>query len=175
MSSQLWAPWRIEYILKPRGQGGCIFCAYAEHGPEQAQEDLVLHQGELAYVVLNRYPFAAGHLMVIPRRHCSDLTELTPEEHDALFRLVTRSCERLRRAVRADGLNVGVNLGASAGAGIAEHLHVHIVPRWPGDTNFMPVLADVRVMPQALEATWRHLSPFFADLPGRAVPALHDP
>jgi ATP adenylyltransferase len=88
-----------------------------------------------------------------------------------LFRLVTQSCERLRKAVRADGLNVGINLGASAGAGIAEHLHVHIVPRWPGDTNFMPVLADIRVMPQALDATWRHLSPFFADLPGRAAPA----
>ncbi|MCU0657284.1 MAG: HIT domain-containing protein [Polyangiaceae bacterium] len=174
MSSQLWAPWRMEYILKPKGHGGCVFCEYASHGPEQAREDLVLHQGTLAYVVLNRYPFAAGHLMVIPRRHCSDLTELTDEERCALFDLVSQSCARLRRAVRADGLNVGINLGASAGAGIAEHLHVHIVPRWPGDTNFMPVLADVRVMPQALDATWSHLAPFFADLPGQGLPAAHD-
>lgn len=159
----------MEYILQPKGRGGCVFCTYADHGPEQAQEDFILYQGDLVYLILNRYPFAAGHLMVIPRRHCSNLFELTSEEHDALFRTVTLCCERLQRAVRADGLNVGINLGASAGAGIAEHLHVHIVPRWPGDTNFMPVLADVRVMPQALEDTWRHLAPFFADLPGHTT------
>lgn len=163
----------MEYILGPKGQGGCVFCAYADHGPEHLQEDLVLYQGETAYVVLNRYPFAAGHLLVVPRRHCADPGSLTPEEHDDLFRLTTRAGELLKRAVKADGLNVGINLGASAGAGIAEHLHVHIVPRWPGDTNFMPVLADVRVMPQALEATWKHLRPFFESLPERPAPAPH--
>lgn len=171
MSSQLWAPWRIEYILGPKNQGGCIFCAYASHWPpgdapgaDHDRQDLVVHRGDLAYVALNRYPFAAGHLLVIPNRHCACPEDLSADEHDALFRLATRAGQRLRRAVKADGLNVGINLGASAGAGIAEHLHIHIVPRWPGDTNFMPVLADVRVMPQALEATWSHIKPYFDDL-----------
>lgn len=168
MSSPIWAPWRMEYILQPKGQGGCVFCAYASHAPDCLPEDLVVHHGPDAYVVLNRYPFAAGHLLVVPRRHCASPGDLSVEEHDRFFRLVTATGERLKRAVKADGMNVGMNLGASAGAGIAEHLHVHLVPRWPGDTNFMPVLADVRVMPQALEATWRHLRPFFDDLPGAA-------
>jgi len=154
----------MEYILRPKGQGGCVFCEYAGHGPESFQEDLVLCQTSQAYVVLNRYPFASGHLLVVPRHHCANPGDLSSEDHDALFRLVTRATERLKQAVKADGMNVGINLGASAGAGIAEHLHVHLVPRWPGDTNFMPVLADVRVMPQALDATWRHLRPFFEDL-----------
>ncbi len=164
MTPPMWAPWRIEYIVGPKASGGCVFCAYADHGMSNAQDDLVLCATEHAFVVLNRYPFAAGHLLVVPRRHLADPSELEAAEHEALFRLTTEACGRLKRAVKADALNVGMNLGASAGAGIAEHLHVHIVPRWPGDTNFMPVLADVRVMPQALEATWRHLRPHFDDL-----------
>ncbi|RYE84204.1 MAG: HIT domain-containing protein [Myxococcales bacterium] len=171
MTPPMWAPWRIEYILGPKAKGGCIFCTYAEHELTQPQEDLVLCANEHAYVVLNRYPFTAGHLLVVPRRHCAEPCDLTEVEHEALFRLTTESCKRLKLAVKADGLNVGMNLGASAGAGIAEHLHVHIVPRWPGDTNFMPVLADVRVMPQALEATWRHLYPYFEDLSVPPAPA----
>lgn len=167
MQPPMWAPWRMQYILGPKTRGGCVFCAYASHGVEQFADDLTLFAGEHAFVTLNRYPFAAGHLLVMPRRHEADLWSLTDVERDELFRLVTAASERLRRAVNADGLNVGLNLGASAGAGIAEHLHVHIVPRWPGDTNFMPVLADVRVVPQALEATHRHLAPFFSDLPGQ--------
>jgi ATP adenylyltransferase len=106
--------------------------------------------------------------MVVPTRHVSDLGELTPDEHAALFELVRASCSALRVAVRAEGLNVGLNLGAAAGAGIAEHLHVHVVPRWRGDHNFMPVIADVRVMPEALDATWAHLEPFFRPLDAKA-------
>ena len=124
-----------------------------------------------ALVCLNRYPFASAHLLVTPRRHASDLTDLPEEEYTALMLLVREATVRLRRAVSPQALNVGFNLGRAAGAGIAEHLHAHAVPRWDGDTNFMPVLADVRVMPQHLDATFAHLEPAFADLPGERSPA----
>ena len=166
MNPPMWAPWRIEYILGPKDRTGCVFCAYASHETTAFREDLTLFATDRTLVTLNRYPFAAGHLLVMPRAHVSDLSALTAEDHDDLFRTATRAAERLKRAVKADALNMGMNLGAEAGAGIAEHLHVHIVPRWSGDTNFMPVLADVRVMPQHLDATWSHLHPYFADLPG---------
>src|SRR6185312_2978615 len=115
---------------------------------------------------LNRYPFAAGHLLVVPHAHVDALEALPDDVHDALFRLVRESVARLRRAVRPEGVNVGCNLGEAAGAGVKEHLHVHVVPRWSGDTNFMPVLADTRVVPQALDETREHLLPYFSDIPG---------
>ncbi len=165
MGNPLWAPWRMEYILGPKDPGRpCIFCGIPEAGPDELRERHVVATTAHAFVMMNRYPFAAGHLLVVPYAHVHDLEQLEPAVHDALFRLVRESAVRLRRAVRAEGLNVGLNLGAVAGAGVAEHLHVHIVPRWAGDTTFMPVLADVRVVPQALEETRRHLVPFFADL-----------
>ena len=156
----------MEYILAKKTPGTCVFCTYAASEPERFVSDLVLVSDERAFVVLNRYPFAAGHLLVIPKVHVADLSDLDFATHDALFRLTREVVTRLRRAVGAQGINVGMNLGEAAGAGIAEHLHVHVVPRWAGDTNFMPVVADVRVMPQHLEATYRHLQPHFADLPG---------
>ncbi|HEU4404947.1 MAG TPA: HIT domain-containing protein [Polyangiaceae bacterium] len=167
MKAPLWAPWRIGYIVGPKDKSRCIFCDYAGHGPGQFRDDLTLVADDRVYVTLNRYPFAAGHLMVIPRAHVADLGDLAPDDYDHLFRVVGQAAARLRAAVRADGLNVGINLGPAAGAGIADHLHVHVVPRWQGDTNFMPVLADVRVMPQALDDTWKHLYPHFRDLPGQ--------
>jgi ATP adenylyltransferase len=160
----------MEYILAKK-EGGCIFCDYAAADESTFVEANVLLATDDAYVMLNRYPFAAGHLLVVPRRHEAELDGLDGREHDALFRLVRDAASRLRRAVSAQGLNVGLNLGKEAGAGIGEHLHVHIVPRWEGDTNFMPVVADVRVMPQHLGATFRHLYPFFADIPGRRAKA----
>lgn len=156
----------MDYILHKKG-GECIFCAYATAEESTFSEQHVLVATEHAYVVLNKYPFAAGHLLVVPRRHVGELENLDGDEFDALFRLTREAASRLKRAVSAQGLNVGVNLGKSAGAGIGEHIHVHIVPRWEGDTNFMPVLADVRVMPQHLTSTFRHLHPFFLDIPGR--------
>lgn len=162
----MWAPWRMEYILGPKDKSRCIFCAYADEGPDRFRENLVLFRSKDAYVVLNRYPFAPGHLMIVPRRHHALPSELTREQHDAVFSLTTACTTRLKEAVGAGGLNVGINLGDAAGAGIAEHLHVHVVPRWSGDTNFMPVVADVRVMPQALLDTWDHLAPYFRDLEG---------
>lgn len=168
MGNPLWAPWRMEYILAPKNRGApCIFCGVEGASPDELAARHVVCTTDRAFVVLNRYPFAAGHLLVVPHAHAADLDDLDPEGHDALFRLVRESATRLKKALRAEGLNVGMNLGAVAGAGVAEHLHVHVVPRWHGDTNFMPVLADTRVVPQALDATRDHLAPFFEDLPGR--------
>lgn len=164
MGNPLWAPWRMEYILGPKARGACVFCGLAQASDDERRERLALVCTPHASVILNRYPFAAGHLLVVPHAHASSLSDLDRATFDALFWLVRESIERLERAVRPQGLNVGLNLGASAGAGIAEHLHVHVVPRWDGDTNFMPVLADTRVVPQALVDTRAHLAPFFADL-----------
>jgi ATP adenylyltransferase len=149
----------MDYILGPKA-GECIFCAFPAR--DTHREDLVLTVTPHAFVVLNRYPFTPGHLLVVPRRHVSDLGELADEEADALFRLLRLTVARLREAMSPQGVNVGFNLGKAAGAGLAEHLHAHVVPRWDGDTNFMPVLAEVRVMPEHLDATWQRLSPHFA-------------
>jgi len=153
----------MEYILGPKDKS-CIFCGIERASAEELDARLVVCRAEHAYVMLNRYPFAAGHILVVPYTHHASLEALEPEEHDALFRLVRESTVRLRHALKAEGLNVGLNLGAVAGAGIAAHLHAHIVPRWSGDTNFMPVVADTRVIPQALEETRAHLARHFADL-----------
>ncbi|HEY1955725.1 MAG TPA: HIT domain-containing protein [Polyangiaceae bacterium] len=154
MAENLWAPWRMEYILGPKG-GECVFCR---------DSDLVLARRASAFVCLNKYPFAAGHLLVVPTRHVSDLGELEDGEADEFFRLVRESVARLRAAVSPDGVNVGMNLGKAAGAGIAEHLHAHVVPRWNGDTNFMPVIADLRAMPEYLQDTKKRLLSHFSGL-----------
>ncbi|MBK6513339.1 MAG: HIT domain-containing protein [Polyangiaceae bacterium] len=164
MSQPLWAPWRMEYVLSKKQKDSCVFCLEDAVPDASLEERLVVWSGPAGVVMLNRYPFAAGHLLVIPRAHISDLEQLEPAAHDALFRLLREVVVRLKRAVRCEGVNVGINLGAAAGAGIAEHLHVHVVPRWSGDTNFMPVVAETRVIPQALTETRRHLATFFADL-----------
>jgi ATP adenylyltransferase len=156
----------MEYILGSK-QGACIFCDFAAAPSTEYRAKLVLLVQPHALVVLNRYPFASSHLLVAPRRHVSDLSELLPEEYDALMRLVRDATERMRSVVGPEGVNLGMNLGKAAGAGIAEHLHAHVVPRWNGDTNFMPVLADVRVMPEYLDESWQRLAPAFAKLPGR--------
>ena len=166
MGNPLWAPWRMDYVLGHKAGGGCVFCGVAGMSREERAARLVLASTPTAFVVLNRFPFTAGHLLVVPHAHVEGLDDLSDAEHDAIFRLVRGSVRRLKAAVKAEGFNVGLNLGAVAGAGIASHLHVHVVPRWGGDTNFMPVLADVRVVPQALEATRDYLAGFFADLEG---------
>jgi ATP adenylyltransferase len=161
MNAPLWAPWRIDYILGPKSKGGCVFCVEPEADERELAERLVVHRYARTFVMLNRYPFASGHLMVLPTAHVQHLEDLDAETHAELFEVVRSSVGILKRALKCEGLNVGINLGASAGAGIAEHLHVHVVPRWSGDTNFMPVVADTRVVPQALDATRAHLLPYF--------------
>jgi ATP adenylyltransferase len=155
----------MDYIVGPKPDA-CVFCelSMVGVGEDHLKELLVLVRQPHAFVCLNRYPFASGHLLVTPRRHVADLAELSAEEYQALMTLLRETTVRLRGAVGAAALNVGFNLGRAAGAGIADHLHGHVVPRWDGDTNFMPVLAEVRVMPQHLAATYAHLEKAFADL-----------
>jgi len=154
----------MEFILGDKSPGGCVLCAAPAAGPAHHEENLILVERPRAYVLMNRYPYTNGHLMVVPRAHVPFPSDLSPEDHAALWELVRDAIEALRRALRPEGLNVGINLGKCAGAGIDRHLHVHLVPRWAGDTNFMPVLADVRVMPEHLRETWRRLRPEFVRL-----------
>jgi ATP adenylyltransferase len=169
MTTPLWAPWRMEYILGQNKAPGCFMCAHPnDEGALRA--NLVLLVQPHAFVCLNRYPFTTSHLLVIPRRHVADPTDLEADEYAALMTLLRETIARLRKAVTCEGMNVGFNLGKAAGAGVADHLHGHVVPRWNGDTNFMPVLADVRVMAEHLDDSWRRLYPAFADLPGVRAP-----
>jgi ATP adenylyltransferase len=176
LPERMWAPWRMSYILGEK-QGACVFCDIAAAPVAAYRAKLVLVMQEHALVCLNRYPFAASHLLVLPRRHVSALEDLPPEEYDALMRLVREATTRLKQVTQPEGVNLGFNLGKAAGAGIAEHLHAHVVPRWNGDTNFMPVLGDVRIMPEMLDDSWRRLAPAFADVPGEhaAVDAAPGP
>lgn len=151
---RLWAPWRTVYIGKDSGNT-CIFCDKLHSSADEA--NYVLCRGEQTFVLLNLYPYTNGHLLVAPKRHVGDLADLTREEMLELGETTRQMVELLRKAFRPDGFNVGVNLGTIAGAGVPGHFHVHIVPRWAGDTNFMPVLGDVRVISEGLETTYRKL------------------
>lgn len=145
----LWAPWRIEYVTSPK-PAECIFCAAASTSDN---ENLVIDRGPLCLTMLNAYPYAPGHLMVAPNRHVGELDSLNDIELTELMLQTRTAVSLLREVMTPGGFNVGLNLGTVAGAGIAEHLHMHIVPRWHGDTNFMPLLADTTVIPQSLTAT----------------------
>jgi ATP adenylyltransferase len=155
MTKQLWAPWRLEYISSADEQDGCVFCDAAGVDDEEA---LVVHRGRTAFVLLNKYPYASGHLMVAPLRHIGDFAELTDDEALELHRLAGQGMGALAQIYQPQGYNVGWNLGRIAGAGVVDHVHVHVVPRWAGDTNFMPVLADVKVLPEHLSGTRRRLA-----------------
>ena len=150
----LWAPWRIEYVKKANDEG-CIFCEKPGLGDDT--ENLILHRGRFNFIILNAYPYNPGHLMVAPYRHISDpglLEEDEVREHAAMVVLAT---SLLRKALHPEGFNLGMNLGRVAGAGFEGHLHTHIVPRWAGDNNFMPVIADTRVVNEAIAETYDHL------------------
>jgi ATP adenylyltransferase len=147
---RLWAPWRLEYIRSADEADGCVFCSAEAAGDE---DGLVVHRGERAFVLVNKFPYVSGHLMVAPVRHEGDFGSLSAEETVEIHRLAAVALEVLGAAMRPQGFNLGWNLGRIAGAGVVDHVHLHVVPRWSGDTNFMPVLADTRVLPEALEAT----------------------
>ena len=147
MTEQLWAPWRLEYIKRADEGDGCVFCRATEATDE---EGLVVHRAELAFVLLNKFPYASGHVMVAPYRHVATLGELTDEEALELHRLARQALGALAAVYQPQGYNLGWNLGRVAGAGVVDHVHEHVVPRWGGDTNFMPVLADVKVLPEHL-------------------------
>jgi ATP adenylyltransferase len=139
----------MSYIGKPRPEG-CVFCAHARESDEDA---LIVHRGEHCYAVLNLYPYGSGHLMIVPFRHVAAPGDLDAAERAEMWELLAQALQALESALEAEGHNVGFNLGRAAGAGIDDHLHLHVVPRWSGDVNFMPVLADVRVLPQLLSET----------------------
>ena len=152
---RLWAPWRLEYVAGADELEGCIFCLAAAAAD---QEGLVVHRGTSAFALLNKFPYASGHLMVAPFRHVGELSDLTDEEALEIHRLIGQAMAALAEIFSPQGYNVGWNLGRIAGAGVVDHAHAHLVPRWAGDTNFMPVLADVKVLPEHVAETRRKLA-----------------
>ena len=154
----LWAPWRMDYIVSDKSKE-CVFCT----APKAEDDPLkkILFRGASSYVILNIFPYANGHMMICPYRHVGCITQLNDQEFHEMTILTKKSLEILRREYRPDGFNTGYNIGKSGGAGFDEHLHGHIVPRWNGDTNFMPVLAETKVHPEHIEATYSRLVPIF--------------
>ena len=156
----LWSPWRLAYITGGAASEGCVFCS-ALSDPEAAP--LVVHRGATCFVILNLFPYNNGHLMVIPNRHIASLGAATPDELSELIALTRAAEVALTETYQPHGLNMGINLGKPAGAGILDHVHMHVVPRWNGDTNFMPVLAETKVLPETLQQTYARLYPAFHD------------
>lgn len=161
-SKILWAPWRIDYIKSTQKSSGCIFCEYPKQDADQ--ENLIVHRGERGFVIMNRYPYNNGHLMVVPYMHTGELDNLDKGEKLELFDSLNLSKNVLMEVMKPQGFNIGLNIGRIAGAGIADHLHFHIVPRWGGDTNFMPVCGHTKVISEALEETWFRLKQTFEQL-----------
>jgi ATP adenylyltransferase len=157
---RLWSPWRMGYVRRAAEPAGCIFCRAARTRTDRAS--LVVLRRPNALVMLNRFPYNPAHLMVAVTRHVGDLGGVNAAERDGLFELLALAERVLKAEYRPDGLNVGANLGRVAGAGFPGHLHLHIVPRWDGDTNFMPVVGETKVLPESLDATWRRLRKAFA-------------
>lgn len=156
----IWTPWRYGYVTHAEAPKECIFCAASKVTDAEA---LIVHRGQQCYVMLNRFPYTSGHVMVAPYAHVASLTDL-PEPALVEMIQLARACEsRLRALYVPDGLNLGINLGKSAGAGVAGHLHLHVLPRWTGDTSFMTVTAETRVLPESLENTWQRLTAAFAE------------
>ena len=156
MPKPLWAPWRLEYVQQADDAPGCVFCRAAAEGPDE--ELLVVHRGERVFALLNKFPYSSGHLMIAPVRHAGDFASLAGEEASEVHALAGEAIAALDSVYAPDGYNLGWNLGRVAGAGIVDHVHLHVVPRWSGDTNYMPVLADVKVLPEHLTETRRKLA-----------------
>jgi ATP adenylyltransferase len=155
----LWAPWRMEYVGSADVSGECVFCPGDDRSRDK--EKLILFIGDRSIVLMNRFPYINGHLLIAPVRHVSTLDCLVPEEKLDLITVVQKSIDALKQVMSPDGFNVGMNLGRVAGAGVEDHIHFHIVPRWSGDTNYMTVLEEVRVIPEHIHTTYQKLLPFF--------------
>jgi ATP adenylyltransferase len=159
--NHIWSPWRMEYIENHGKQDGCVFCDAAKR--TDSPENLIVHRGELAYVILNRYPYTSGHVMVVPFEHKPNLELLETATRAEMMELASRATTVLRKVYSTQAFNVGINIGEPAGAGVKEHVHIHVVPRWNGDTNFMSSLARTRVLPELLEDTWARIRAGFQD------------
>lgn len=155
----LWAPWRMEYIENADKAEGCIFCDKPREGNDR--KNLIVFRGKTGFIIMNRYPYNNGHLMAVPYRHTSELASLLDEEKVELFNFLEFSQKVLDEVMRPHGFNIGMNMGRIAGAGIEDHIHFHIVPRWNGDTNFMPIVGHAKVISEALEQTWAKLKKAF--------------
>ena len=158
---RLWAPWRIEYVRMEKREG-CIFCELPKEGDDE--RNLILHRGKYGFIIMNNYPYNPGHVMVAPYRHVGEIEELSMEEWMEIHELISLAIKAIKREMRPQGFNIGVNLGRVAGAGIEGHIHFHIVPRWNGDTNFMPVLADTKVIVQEIRKNYRELKRAIDDI-----------
>ena len=158
---QLWAPWRLQYILEGEVEEGCIFCTKPKD--DKDRDNLILFRSKHAFTIMNLFPYNNAHLMVVPYQHARDLNGLEDDVLSELINLTKKSQNILKQVFAAQGFNIGINVGKVAGAGIDEHMHIHIVPRWAGDSNFMPVLADTKVIPQHIWAAYDLLLPFFRE------------
>ena len=156
---RIWAPWRLRYVSNAGKQDDCVFCVKPDEGDDR--EALIVHRGERCYVILNLYPYTSGHLMVAPYQHTSNFQECPSEQLSEMLSLAQRCQFAIEQVYRPDGFNLGMNLGRCAGAGVEHHLHLHVVPRWIGDSNFMTIVGETRVLPEALETTFLKLKPFF--------------
>ncbi|MBZ5605599.1 MAG: HIT domain-containing protein [Acidobacteriia bacterium] len=157
----LWSPWRYRYVSSNSPDDACLFCRIAAEAKDQ--ENLVLLRAEHNFVLLNRYPYTSGHLMIAPYQHVASLEQAAPAALDEMMRLARLAETALRRVYRAHGFNIGMNIGSSAGAGVADHIHMHVLPRWHGDVNFMTTVGETRVLPEDLETTWEKLRPAVQD------------
>ncbi|MBI5192157.1 MAG: HIT domain-containing protein [Nitrospirae bacterium] len=158
---QLWAPWRLQYVINAGEDEGCIFCTKPKLNKDR--DNLILYRGNHAFIIMNLFPYNNGHLMIVPYQHVQDLDGLTDDVLLELITLTRKAQNIMRQVFAAQGFNIGINVGKAAGAGIDEHIHIHIVPRWTGDTNFMPVLSDIKVIPQHIIAAYDLLLPFFRE------------
>ena len=158
----LWAPWRLRYVKDEKPPGECVFCVAPTRDEAQDREHGVIAYGEHSYVILNRFPYTNGHLLVIPYLHEAAVDELPIEAQEDLHRMLMRAVSALKRAYGCPAMNIGMNIGEAAGAGIASHLHYHVLPRWPGDTNFMPVVGGAKVIPESLEEVYERLKAAWA-------------
>src|SRR5215212_2166460 len=159
--NHIWSPWRMEYIENSTKEDGCIFCNV--QAQEDSAENLITFRGERAYVILNRYPYTSGHIMVVPLDHKPNLEELDSETRAEMMELTARGMTVLREIYRPEAFNMGANIGEAAGAGVKEHFHIHVVPRWAGDTNFMSTVAETRVLPETLETTYERVKNGFLE------------
>ncbi len=150
---KIWAPWRLEYIKQPK-ENSCFICDIVKDKPEKDRENLILYRSKTAIILLNKYPYISGHLMVAPILHTANISDIPKETSDELWYLTTKAVDLLKETITPEGFNIGINLGKVSGAGLKSHVHIHIVPRWSGDTNFMPILGETRVISQALLETY---------------------
>jgi ATP adenylyltransferase len=156
---RLWTPWRFEYIRSADLERTCVFCRMLEE--RRDEENYLLYRGRTSYVILNLFPYTSGHLLIVANRHIASLSEATPEERHEIIDLARQSEEALRKEYQPGGFNMGFNLGRIAGAGVEKHLHMHVLPRWAGDSNFVSVIGETRVLPEELPATFQRLRPYF--------------